>query len=57
MPGIRPFKGCNESNNFSYFSLSAGLIVQSTAVGGKELIKGLFLGGGGFVGLGMVISP
>lgn len=57
MPGIKPFKGCNESNSLSYFSLSAGLIAQSTADGGREVIKGLFLGGGGFVGLGNGISP
>lgn len=56
MPGIKPFKGCRESNNLSYFSLSEGLIVQSTAEGGSDVIKGVEIGGGGFV-LGKGISP
>lgn len=56
-PGINPLDGWSDSNNFSYFSLSVGLIVQSTADGGIEVIRGLFLGGGGFEGLGKGTSP
>lgn len=57
---MTPFKGCNESKSLSYLSLSTGLTVQSTAVGGKEVIKGVGVavdGGGGFFGFGRGISP
>lgn len=56
LPGIKPFEGCRESNSLSYFSLSEGFIVQSTADGGSDVIKGVVVGGGGFV-LGKGISP
>lgn len=56
-PGIKPFRGCRDSNNFSYLSLSANLIVQSTAAGGRDVISGEFVGGGGFTGFGSGISP
>lgn len=52
-----PFKGWRDSNKVSYFSLSEDLIVQSTAVGGSDVINGVFDGGGGFTGFGRGISP
>lgn len=55
-PGIKPFEGWSDSNNLSYFSLSDGFIVQSTADGGSEVISGVVDGGFGLV-LGRGISP
>lgn len=54
---MSPFDGCKESNNFSYFSRSAGFTVQSTADGGNDVIKGVLLGGGGLTGFGSGTSP
>lgn len=57
LPGINPFVGCRDSNNFSYFSLSVSLIVQSTADGWIDVINGLCFGGAGLAGLGKLTSP
>lgn len=57
LPGISPFNGFKDSNSFSYFSRSAGLIVQSTADGGNDVINGVLLGGGGLTGFGSGTSP